>query len=205
MVEEHHGFFFGLSGGGLLFFQQFFGLQKRVGVSFNLGGFPTEVNTQTLHLFAVPGWGYSFQIVGELRLKVIEEIFFFVREKSHLGKDIVDQLKIESGLNGPLIGLLLEIGINVQRHCHVRLRRHVVTCGPPLAGNNDRSGLYQRCKDTLDGGRAFREVHAGFDLASGGVRMVVQELEYFVLSGHGLSVFGSNLSLFRLISQKFEP
>ena len=65
------------------------------------------------------------------------------------------------------------------------LRGHVIARGATLAGDNDRAGLHQLGKDSLDGGGAFRKVHAGLYLTSGGAWMVVQELEYFVFSGHG--------------------
>ena len=65
------------------------------------------------------------------------------------------------------------------------LRGHAVSRGATLAGDNGGACLHQRGKDALDRGGAFRKVHSGLNLASGGGRMIVQELEYFVFSGHG--------------------
>ena len=72
VIQQHHGFLLGLAGGGLFLLQEFFGLQKGIRISFDLGGFPAEIDAQAFHFLAVFRRRDTLQVAGKLRLQCIQ-------------------------------------------------------------------------------------------------------------------------------------
>ena len=86
---------------------------------------------------------YSLGLMGELGLQGIQALFLIGSEEFYLGKDVVDEFKIEGGLDLSLIGFLLEVGVDIQLHSYVRLRRDAVPGGSALAGYDGGAGLHK--------------------------------------------------------------
>ena len=96
----------------LLFEQQPFGFEQRIGVALDLRRFPAQVHSQPLHLFAVFGSGKLRQIRGERVLQRTEFRSLRWREQRCL-REGVDQLEIIGFAYGSLVDFLTEIALQV--------------------------------------------------------------------------------------------
>ena len=128
VVEKHNGLFALFPFRLYLVLQQIYSLKQGVGIAFDFGRFPAQINAQTFHFPAIAAFCHIFHPSVEHLAAFGDSHLFLFGKNGNCRKRLADQIEIVAGLNAPRIMVLRIVGIQVHRTQQMRFRSYRIYC-----------------------------------------------------------------------------